>query len=310
MAPSLEPDRKRVHPMKVLEIWRYPVKSMAGEKIDRAILTSLGIAGDRVIHVEDSRGRFITASTHPRLLGHHAKLNSSGEPTVDGLAWKDPQVLRHVVEIVGPGAHLIHGESADRFDILPLLIATDGAISAFGYDGRRLRPNVVIGGVDDLAERSWPGQRLRIRGVLIGIEDLRSRCVMTTFDPDTLKQDAQVLKGIVQRFGGKLALNCYVIQDGEIREGDSLNCWRPINLRSCVQAENKTGARQGTAAKTLSSCSRTEGSTQDGETKNPGPRAQPGTQFQLMCPTFASWGLHFHLNRTPFWTSFAFDPTP
>ena len=40
------------------------------------------------------------------------------------------------------------------------------------------------------------------------------------FDPDTLKQDRGVLQGIVQRFGGKLALNCYVIQGGEIHVGD------------------------------------------------------------------------------------------
>jgi hypothetical protein len=56
--------------------------------------------------------------------------------------------------------------------------------------------------------------------VIIGIEDLRTRCVMTTFDPDTLKQDRQVLRDIVQKFGGKLALNCYVIRGGEIRVGD------------------------------------------------------------------------------------------
>jgi len=45
---------------------------------------------------------------------------------------------------------------------------------------------------------------------------------MTTFDPDTLEQDRGVLKGIVQKFGGKLALNCYVIEGGEIHVGDSV----------------------------------------------------------------------------------------
>ena len=111
-------------------------------------------------------------------------------------------------------------ETADRFDILPLLIATDGAIAAFGHDGRLLRPNIIIGDVDGLAERTWPSLRLHIGDVRIGIEDLRGRCVMTTFDPDTLKQDRGVLKGIAQRFAGKLALNCYVIQGGEIHVGD------------------------------------------------------------------------------------------
>jgi uncharacterized protein YcbX len=56
----------------------------------------------------------------------------------------------------------------------------------------------------------------------IGIEDLRMRCVMTTFDPDTQEQDPKVPKGIVRRFDCKLALNCYVIQGGDITVGDSI----------------------------------------------------------------------------------------
>lgn len=224
--------------MKVAELWRYPVKSMGGEMLDRATLDERGIAGDRVVHVEDAHGHLITARTHPRLLGHHAKLDSSGQPTVDGLLWTDPRVLEQVVDVVGPGARLTYDDSAARFDVLPLLVATDGAIAAFGRGGRRLRPNIVVGGVAGLAERTWPGRRLRIGRVLIGIESLRGRCVMTTFDPDTLEQDRQVLKGIVQRFGGKLALNCYVIRGGEIRVGD------PVELLETDQSEEISASHQ------------------------------------------------------------------
>jgi len=208
--------------MNVSEIWRYPVKSMAGEKLESACVTPLGIEGDRVVHIEDTRGRFITARSHPRLLGHHARLDPDGQPLVDGIRWTEPQVRDWVVDIVEEGARLVRDDSADRFDRLPLLVATSGAIAAFGYDGRRLRPNLVIGGVEGLAERDWQGKRLYIRDVIIGIQDLRGRCVMTTFDPDTLKQDRQVLRDIVQRFGGKLALNAYVIRGGEIRVGNSV----------------------------------------------------------------------------------------
>ena len=208
--------------MKVAQIWRYPVKSMAGEQIDHARIGLLGIEGDRVVHVEDEDGRVITARTHHRLLGHHTTLNDSGEPVVDGLPWSNPKVRTDIEEIVGPGAKLVRDDSSDRFDVLPLLVVTDGAIAAFGRDGRRLRPNLVIGGVDGLAERSWPGQCLHIGDVIIGIQDLRGRCIMTTFDPDTLKQDRQVLTDIVRRFEGTLALNCYVIQGGEIRIGDAV----------------------------------------------------------------------------------------
>ena len=195
---------------------------MGGEKLTRAVLGSLGIEGDRVVHVEDARGHVITARTHRRLLGHHATLNKSGEPLVDGLLWSDPKSRAAVVNIVGPGAKLVQDESVDRFDVLPLLVATDGAIASFGHDGRRLRPNLVIGGVEGLAERDWPGQCLHIGDVIIGIQDLRGRCIMTTFDPDSLKQDRQVLKEIARKFDGTLALNCYVIQGGEIRVGDAV----------------------------------------------------------------------------------------
>ena len=208
--------------MKVAEIWRYPVKSMAGERLDRARIDSLGIEGDRVVHVEDARGRVITSRTHPRLLGHRATLTDSGEPLVDGAPWAEAAAEQSVSDIAGPGARLVRDATADRFDVLPLLVATDGAIAAFGHDGRRLRPNLVIGGVEGLAERSWPGHCLRIRDVVIGVQDLRARCVMTTFDPDTVEQDPRILREIAQKFGGKLALNCYVIQGGEIRIDDTV----------------------------------------------------------------------------------------
>ncbi len=206
--------------MHVAELWRYPVKSMAGEKLKCATLGPLGIEGDRVVHVEDAHGRFITSRTHPRLLGHHARLDSSGEPLVDDLLWNEPRVRQQITSIVGQGANLVRDDSAQRFDILPLLVATDGSIAAFGRDGRRLRPNIVVGGVEGLAERSWEGKCLRIGRVLVGIEDLRMRCVMTTYDPDTQKQDREVLRDIVRRFEGKLALNCRVVQGGEICVGE------------------------------------------------------------------------------------------
>jgi uncharacterized protein YcbX len=204
----------------VAEIWRYPVKSMAGEMPERAYVDYPGIDGDRVAHVENSRGLLITARTHPRLLGHHATLDAEGDPLVDGIRWDEPESQNKVVRIVGEGSRLVRDHDIRCFDILPLLVATDGAISEFGHDRRRLRPNIIIGGVEGLAERDWPGHTLRIGEVRIGVRDLRGRCVMTTYDPDTLEQDREVLRGIVRRFEGRLALNCHVLWPGEIRVGD------------------------------------------------------------------------------------------
>ena len=202
--------------MYVKEIWRYPVKSMAGESLAKTNVSPLGIDGDRVILVVNSQGRVVTARSHPALLGHKGTTSADGMPLVDGRPWSEPSVLADVRAIAGPRAALIHDESADRFDILPLLVATDGAIAAFGRDGRRLRPNVVIGGVDGLDERKWPGRRLRIGSVVINLDSLRGRCVMTTYDLDTLQHDPTVLKDIVKRFGGELALNSAVEHSGVI----------------------------------------------------------------------------------------------
>ena len=141
---------------------------------------------------------------------------------VDGRPWTDDAVLADVRKIGGPRAELIHDQSAERFDVLPLLVATDGAIAAFGRDGRRLRPNLVIGGVEGLTEREWPGRMLRIGSAVIAVDSLRGRCVMTTYDPDTLQQDSGVLKDIVKRFGGELALNCGVEYGGVIERNQEV----------------------------------------------------------------------------------------
>ena len=64
--------------MKITEIRRYPVKTMAGERLQQAGVGPLGIQGDRVVHVEDARGRVITSRSHPRFLGHKGSLGADG----------------------------------------------------------------------------------------------------------------------------------------------------------------------------------------------------------------------------------------
>ena len=208
--------------MTVAELWRYPVKSLGGERLARANVQSDGIAGDRrVIVVDERSGRIVTSRTKPRLLSLRGTLGSDGEPLVDGLPWRDQAVADAITAAAGDGARLLAWHGPERFDVLPLLIATDGAIAALGHDGRRLRPNIVVGGVEGLAERDWPGRRLRIGdGVVLAPAKLRSRCVMTTYDPDTQEQDHSVLRKIVQTFDGTMALDTAVVSGGWIAIGD------------------------------------------------------------------------------------------
>lgn len=219
--------------MQIDEIWRYPVKTMAGELLRRVRIGQLGVEGDRGVHVESADGGVITSRSHPRFLGLRGVLGADGEPLVDGRPWSSPEVAAVVAEIAGPGARLVRNEGAERFDILPLLVATDGAIAAFGHDRRRLRPNIVIGGVEGLAERDWPGACLRMGRTLIGVQDLRLRCIMTAYDPDTLSRDKEITRDIYRRFEGKLALNCFVIESGEIAVGDAVEL---VRGRACTES--------------------------------------------------------------------------
>lgn len=205
--------------MWVAEIWRYPVKSMRGERLERAVLGQDGIDGDRRLFVRLPGGAVATARRFARLLTLSATTSPDGDVLVDGRRWDDPGIAERVESVTVAGARLVPSDQT-RFDILNLLVATDGAIAAFGYDGRRLRPNLVVGGVDGLAERTWEGRVLQVGPAQIQVADLRGRCVMTTFDPDSNVQDPEVLRSIVRRFDGSLALNAEVATGGPIVVGD------------------------------------------------------------------------------------------
>lgn len=209
--------------MRVAEIWRYPVKSLKGELLPEAAVTALGIAADREIVVtSSSTGRVLTARKYPRLLALRGGLGADGVATINGTPWSSDEARKLVEDAVGQPIELVRTTGPERFDILPLLVATDGAFKVMGFDSRRFRPNILIGGVEGLAEREWPPSVLSIGEVRIGIERLRPRCVMTTYDPDTQVQDSSVLKRIVSELDGTMALDCRVLQTGKIRMGDEV----------------------------------------------------------------------------------------
>jgi len=212
--------------LRVAGLWRYPVKSLAGESLKTACLDRDGIPGDRLVRVRGPEG-VRTARRHYRLLGLHATFD--GSTRIDGHPWDGPETLAVIKAAAGADAWLEAWHGLDRFDIMPLLVATDGSVAVFGRDIRRLRPNILVAGVEGTDERSWPGAELHIgNDVVLRIDSLRARCHMTTVDPDTLEVDPSVLKDIVRRFEGKLALNAEVERAGTIQVGDSVRLVRSI----------------------------------------------------------------------------------
>lgn len=210
--------------MYVAGLWRYPVKSLAGEALTTSHLTNDGISGDRVVHVAGPRGP-LTGRTRQGLLTVPASTGPDGLPWVAGHPWDSPDAARAIRAAAGSHARLAGYRGPERFDVLNLLVATDGAVAEFGADVRRLRPNLLIGGVPGGTEHHWPGHALVIGDAVIGIHSVRQRCIVTSIDPDTGAQDLGVFRRIRQRFGNQLALNAWVLQPGVIHLGD------PVTLR-------------------------------------------------------------------------------
>ena len=207
--------------MHVAEIWRYPVKSMKGERLNEAEITKLGIPHDRQVAViRGINGRYLTSRTKPKLLGLQGSLGPDGAPTINGHRWNSPEALQLVQEASMEPVTLEMIPPPMAFDILPLLVATDGAAQYLNIDHRRLRPNILLADVPELEERSWTGKMLAIGEVRIHLVKLRERCVMTTFDPDTQAQDPTVLQRIIRELDGTTALDSSVITPGVIHVGD------------------------------------------------------------------------------------------
>ena len=72
--------------MHVASIWRYPVKSLAGERLPTAVLTRDGVPGDRLVHVRNDHGPLTGRSRHG-LLTLRATTSAAGVPLVGGARW-------------------------------------------------------------------------------------------------------------------------------------------------------------------------------------------------------------------------------
>jgi uncharacterized protein len=204
--------------VRVAELWRYPVKSLRGEPLDRIELLEDGFRGDRLTRVLGADGSHLTGRTATGLLGLQAGLGESGEPLIDGDPWDSAPARERIEAVAGGGSTL--APLGRHFDAVPILVVTDGAVGELGEDRRRLRPNIVVEGVEGLAERDWVGRRLRLGAVELDVRERCERCVMTTIDPDTLEIRPDVLRRINAEFERTMGVYCEVTLPGELRVGD------------------------------------------------------------------------------------------
>ena len=73
----------------VAGLWRYAVKTLAGERLSSAVIGLDGMRGDRLVRVRGPEG-VRTARRHYRLLGLRGTLGPDGRPRINGHTWDSP----------------------------------------------------------------------------------------------------------------------------------------------------------------------------------------------------------------------------
>lgn len=232
--------------MRIVELWRYPVKSMQGEQVSDVTVDLSGIVGDRRWAVaERATGRILTGRRTPRLLFARAITSGTGRPQVvlpDGKRLASDEELSHwlgfPVEMVaapaqpwryeiltddtdepasewlewegGPGA--FHNSSRSPISIID-------RSSSEAWDLRRFRMNVVVDveRLDVLFDR-----RVRLGSAEAYVGKRTGRCVMVTRPQPGLPEDRTILKAIVHDHGGCWGLGATVTTAGRIRVDESI----------------------------------------------------------------------------------------
>jgi uncharacterized protein YcbX len=225
---------------RVAGLWRYPVKSMAPEALDRIEVGWHGMAGDRrwgFVRAGQAGNGFpwLTIRDHPALARYQPRLVDPARPDATAVRIRTPAGVE--LDVVDPAlaAELGDGVQAmklDRgaFDTLPLALISSQTLAGLGeLVGRelavqRFRPNILIDAADGAAypEDTWVAATLRIGTFRMRVDKRDQRCVMVNVDPATGERDAEILRKICQARQSCLGVYGSVATPGAVALGDAV----------------------------------------------------------------------------------------
>ena len=229
---------------RISAIYRYPIKSMAGESLDAARLGWHGIEGDRRFafrRLHDKSGfPWLSASKLPELLlykpfgidSSSAEALPTHVRTPDGqeLELRSDELRQEISSRYGGDVELMNLKHG-IFDEASLSIISRGTVHFIGQESnrdldiRRFRPNVLIEreSAEPFAEDKSVGHTLifgeQNDGAAVRVTMKDERCVMVNFDPDTAEKDSEVMKTIVRLKGNYAGVYGTVVRAGELRVG-------------------------------------------------------------------------------------------
>lgn len=223
---------------RVASVWRFPVKSMAGERLDAADVSWHGLAGDRRwAFVRDGLERsgfpWLTIRERADLSTFRPSFADPASPgrsptfitTPDGERFDvtDPALAARL----GHGAHVIK-QDGGVFDASPLSLITTQTIEHLAarvgrdLESLRFRPNFVVDlatGVP-FAEDGWVGATLRIGALRMRVDRRDGRCVIVNVDPETGERDPAVLRAIARERDSCLGVYGATVEPGHVAVGD------------------------------------------------------------------------------------------
>ena len=239
---------------RVVALWRYPVKGMAGESLDAVDVSWHGLAGDRRWAfvrdgVERSGFPWLTVRDRSDLLHYvphytkptrvHRSPAVVRTPAGEELDVTDPALAAELA----PGARVIK-QDRGIFDALPLSLLTTQTVTALGemtggaLDPRRFRPNLLVEAAGDapFAEDAWVGATLRIGELRMRADRRDERCVVVNVDPDTAERDPVVLRTIAQEREACLGVYGQTVEPGRVAVGDPVVLCSPAISTSTAAA--------------------------------------------------------------------------
>ena len=232
---------------RISAVFRYPVKSMAGELLDVARLGWHGIEGDRRLafrRLTDKSGfPWLSASKLPQLLlykpfgldRNSAELLPTHVRTPDGKEYelRSDELREEVSRRYGSDLELMNLKHG-IFDESPISVISLGTVHGVARESgrgvdlcdlRRFRPNVVIetDSAEPFEEDRWVGRTLMFgegnSGAALRVTMRDERCVMVNLDPDTAERDSEVMKTVVRLNENYAGVYGTVVRAGELRVG-------------------------------------------------------------------------------------------
>jgi len=228
-------------------IFRYPVKSMAGERLKDANLGWHGLDGDRRLafrRIGNLSGMpWLTASKLPDLLRFTPQCCDTGAETELPTHIRTPdgeavpvfgeKLVDEIGRRYGSAVELMqlrHGifdeasVSVIAWDTVNEIARLAGRI----LDARRFRPNVVIRLLRSGAfrEDEWVGGELSFgegdTAPAIAVTMLDERCSMVNLDPDSGESAPEVMKAIVRANQNNAGIYGAVIRTGRVAVGQAV----------------------------------------------------------------------------------------